>query len=114
MQPSPSPSPIGPRLVQVDGSWTACGAAYCLGGTRLDLGPQNSWGNVADADLDGDGSREANAQEFAGLVDQHVNLQVERKGGDLVVYVIGGHGFRNADGSFARALAANVAPTPAP
>ncbi len=57
---------------------------------------------------------ETNGQEFAGLVGQHVNLQVERKGGDLVVYVIGGHGFRNADGSFARALAASAAPTPAP
>ena len=41
--------------------------------TSLDLGPQNGWGDRADADFDGDGTVETNAQEFAGLVDQHVD-----------------------------------------
>ena len=115
-KPSPSPSPTGPRLVQVGGTWTACGPAYCLGGNHLDLGPQNTWGNAADADLDGDGTTESNGQEFAGLVGKQVNLQVDRTGSDYVVYVIGGHGFRNADGSFVRGLVASqasAAPTPA-
>ncbi len=61
----------------------------------------------ASADFDNDGTVESNAQEFAGLVGQQVTLQVVHAGGNLVVYVIGSDGFRNADGSFARTLAAS-------
>jgi hypothetical protein len=43
-----------------------------------------------------------------------VTLQAVHSGGDLVVYVIGNDGFRNADGSFARSLAAGVQSTTAP
>jgi hypothetical protein len=117
--PKPTPTPSGPRLSQVGGTWQACGPDFCLGTTVLDLGPQNVSGDHARADFDGDGNVESNGQEFAGLVDKHVNLQVERKDGRFVVYVIGGDGFRNADGSFARAAAQGVAssapsPSPAP
>jgi membrane-bound lytic murein transglycosylase B len=101
-KPTPTPAPSTPKLTRVDGTWNACGPAYCLGGNVLDLGPQGSWNDGADADFDGDGTVESTGQEFAGLVDQHVTLQVERKGGTFVVYVIGNHGLRNADGSFAR------------
>ncbi len=111
-KPSPSPTPPGPRLVQVDGIWKACGPGFCLGSTTLDLGPQNTQGDKADADFDGNGDVETNGQEFAGLVDKHVNLQVEKSGGSYVVYVIGGRGYRNADGSFARAMVASDTQTP--
>ena len=66
----------------------------------------------ANGDLDGDGAVETNAEEFTGLVDKHVALRVERQAGTLVVYVIGAHGFRNADGSPARMLATTATPTP--
>jgi membrane-bound lytic murein transglycosylase B len=112
--PKPSPEPSSPKLEQVDGTWQACGATYCLGGTHLDLGQQNAWGDRASADFDGDGAVENKDQEFAGLVDKHVNLQVVRSGGDFVVYVIGGDGFRNADGSFARTMLAAASPAPSP
>jgi membrane-bound lytic murein transglycosylase B len=112
-KPTPNPAPSTAKLSQVDGTWQACGSGFCLGTTALDLGPQNVMGDGADADFDGDGTVENNGQEFAGLVDQHVALQVVRSGGGYVVYVIGGHGYRNADGSFARAaLVPSAAPTP--
>ena len=104
-QPKPSPpapTPTGPQLVQVEGQWHDCGNGYCLGATSLDLGPGGTRGDRADADYDGDGTVETNADEFAGLAGKHVSLQVEKAGGGYVVYVIGGHGYRNADGSFAR------------
>jgi membrane-bound lytic murein transglycosylase B len=111
-KPSPSPTPTAPKLAQVDGIWKVCGPAFCLGSTALDLGPHNALGDKADADFDGDGNVESNGQEFAGLVDQHVNLQVEKSAGSYVVYVIGGDGYRNADGSFARAMVASAETTP--
>jgi membrane-bound lytic murein transglycosylase B len=112
--PTPTPTPTTPKLDHVDGIWQACGNAFCLGTTPLDLGPQSTLNDHASSDLDGDGTVGTNAQEFAGLVGQHVNLQVTHSGGGLVVYVIGSDGFRNADGSFARTLVANVAPSTAP
>ncbi len=111
-KPTPKPTPVGPRLVHVDGTWTACGAAYCLNGTQLDLGPMSTSGTAPD--FDGDGTTESSAGEFAGLVGQHVSLQVENRGGVYVVYVIGANGLRNADGSFARVLATSPAPTTGP
>ena len=104
-KPTPTPTPSGPALVRVDGSWNACGPSYCVNGSTLDLGHAGVRGNQAAADFDGDGSVETNAEEFAGLVGKHVNLQVERKPGEFVVYTIGGAGFRNADGSMARSVA---------
>jgi hypothetical protein len=107
-KPTPTPTPSAPKLATVDGTWQACGPAFCLGTTPLDLGPLTGWGDRADADFDGDGNVETDGQEFAGLVDQHVTLQVARSSGSFVVYVIGADGYRNADGSFARTLAANA------
>ena len=100
-KPSPSPSPAGPQLTQADGTWKVCGQQFCLDGTTLDLGPHHVWGTKADADFDGDGTVELNGQEFVGLVGKHVTLQGVQGQGPYVVYVIGGHGFRNADGSYA-------------
>ena len=72
-------------------------------------------GAAANADFDADGTRETNADEFAGLAGKRVTLQVKRSGDTLVVYVINGGGFRNADGSFARPASASLtAPTPTP
>jgi membrane-bound lytic murein transglycosylase B len=116
-QPGPTtkPTPAGPALVQVDGTWTACGPGYCLGANLLDLGPANAGGSRADADYDRDGAVETNAEEFAGLAGKHVVLQVERRPGGLSVYLIDGHGYRNADGSLARTTAPRVAaPSEAP
>jgi len=111
--PTPTPTPRGPQLVPVDGAWNACGGGFCLGTATLDLGPGNVHGDHADADFDGDGTVETNAEEFTGLVGQHVSLKVEHNGG-LVVYVIGGHGYRNADGSFARMVVASATAAPTP
>jgi hypothetical protein len=82
------------------GTWTACGTDLCVAGVTLDLGPAAIQAQHAAADFDGDGTVETNADEFAGLVGQDVTLRVVRSGGTAVVYVIGGHGFRNADGTF--------------
>jgi hypothetical protein len=113
-KPTPAPTPSAPKLATVDGTWQACGTGFCLGTTNLDLGSPSSYADRADADFDGDGTVETNALEFAGLVDQHVTLQVVRNSGSFVVYVIGAHGYRNADGSFARTLAAGSEATTAP
>jgi hypothetical protein len=115
--PKPSPTPSGPTLVNVSGTWQSCSGGFCLGGTALDLGPQDRLGSQADSDFDKDGTVETNADEFTGLVGKHVSLQGQRTAGGLEVYVIDGHGFRNADGSFTRSarLAPSVAsPTAAP
>jgi membrane-bound lytic murein transglycosylase B len=111
-KPTPKPTPTSPKLTQVDGTWNACGPTYCLGTTVLDLGAQSTANDAAAADFDGDGTVESNSQEFAGLVDQHVTLQVVKTGGGFQVFVIGGKGFRNADGSFARALVASASAAP--
>ncbi|MEO7352033.1 MAG: lytic transglycosylase domain-containing protein [Marmoricola sp.] len=113
--PTPKPTPTGPKLVTVTGTWTACGASFCLGGTALDLGTASTLGDRASSDYDGDGSQESNADEFSGLVGKHATLQVERNVGGFVVYLINAKGYRNADGSFARAAAASMAsPTATP
>ncbi len=116
--PKPTPTPTGPKLVQVDGTWNSCSAGgFCLGGTTLDLGPIDRLDDHAEADFDKDGTVETNLDEFTGLVGKHVSLQVERSALGLVVYVIDGHGYRNADGSFARSARlapaeASATPTP--
>ena len=111
-KPSPSPSPSAPKLTQADGTWKVCGSQFCLDGTELDLGPHQIWATKADADFDGDGNVETNGQEFMGLVGQRVTLQGVQSQGPYVVYVIGGKGYRNADGSYARAQVTNAEPTP--
>jgi hypothetical protein len=98
----PTPTPAPPAPATQGGTWTACGTSFCLGTTALDLGPLPLRETRAEADFDGDGTVETNGLEFAGLSGQQVTLQVVRNAGGLVVYVINGHGFRNADGSFAR------------
>ncbi len=107
--PRPTPSPTGPKLVQIEGTWGSCGPRFCLGSTPLDLGNASVLPADAGADFDADGAVESNAEEFAGLVGTHVTLQVVRNPVGLVAYVIGGKGFRNADGSFARAAAPSLA-----
>lgn len=101
--PTPVPTPTAPDLRTVSGTWTACGPDYCLDGAKLDLGPASIRGDRAAADFDGDGTVESDAEELAGLVGTHVSLRVAQGSGPLVVYVIGSHGYRNADASFARA-----------
>lgn len=107
--PKPTPAPAGPALVTVNGTWNACADSFCLGATPLDLGPIGVQGDRAHDDFDGNGTVGTNLEEFTGLVGKPVGLQVERKAGGLVVYVIGDAGYRNADGSFARPTTA-VAP----
>ena len=111
-RPTPKPTPTGPVLTSVSGAWTSCGTGFCLGSTPLDLGGGDVAAAPASADFDADGAVETNALEFTGLVGQQVALRAERRAGTLVVYVIGAHGFRNADGSLARALAATATPSP--
>jgi membrane-bound lytic murein transglycosylase B len=108
-KPAPAkatPTPSGPRIVPVDGTWNACGLGFCLGTTGLDLGTAEQQGSRANADFDGDGTVETNTEEFTGLVGKHVTLQAERTMLGYVVYVIDGEGLRNADGSFAHSAPA--------
>ncbi|MCW2826511.1 MAG: hypothetical protein JWQ67_127, partial [Marmoricola sp.] len=98
-----------PALVTVEGIWSECAAGYCLGTTPLDLGDAEALTAQASADFDGSRTAETNALEFAGLGNQTVILQVVRRAGGFLVYVIGDHGYRNADGSFARTVAASQA-----
>lgn len=111
-QPTPKPTsgPTGPTLVALSGTWNACAGGFCLGSTPLDLGPAGVLADHAHADFDGDGTVRTNLEELTGLVGKRVDLQVARTPGGVVVYVIGNDGYRNADGSFARVVAA-VAPT---
>ena len=105
-RPTPKPTPTGPVLTTVNGTWSSCGAGFCLGSTPLDLGGRGRRGGAREPRTStATATVETNAEEFAGLVGKQVALRVERKAGTLVVYVIGAHGFRNADGSLARALA---------
>jgi hypothetical protein len=108
-KPKPTPSPSAPALVTVEGIWSKCAAGYCLGTTPLDLGDAETLTAQASADFDGSRAAETNALEFAGLVNRSVTLQVVRRAGGFLVYVIGDHGYRNADGSFARTVAASQA-----
>jgi hypothetical protein len=93
--------------VTVEGIWSECAAGYCLGTTPLDVGDAEALTAQASADFDGSRTAETNALEFAGLGNQTVTLQVVRRAGGFLVYVIGDHGYRNADGSFARTVAAS-------
>jgi membrane-bound lytic murein transglycosylase B len=110
--PAPKPTPVKPSPpappppTSMRGAWTACGAAFCLDTTPLDLGPVSLLDDRAAADFDGDGTAESNALEFAGLVGKQVIVQVVRNLGGFVVQSIEGHGFRNADGTFARSVTA--------
>jgi membrane-bound lytic murein transglycosylase B len=105
-KPAPKPTQTGPVLVTVSGTWASCGGGYCLGSTPLDLGGGGVGAARANGDLDGNGSVGSNAEELAGLVGKQVTLRVERRPANLVVYVVGTHAFRNADGSPARMFAA--------
>lgn len=110
--PSPAPAtvpgPPGPATISVDGTWNICGYDFCLGATALDLGPPSDGSAPATADLDGDGTVESNRDEFSGLDGRHVILKVQPTAGAWVVYVIDGHDFRNADGTYDPA---NLPPT---
>ncbi|MFP5252583.1 MAG: lytic murein transglycosylase [Actinomycetes bacterium] len=100
-QPSPTPSPTadGPELVTLTGTLTACDGGWCVGGTRLDLGPDAQGGADAAHDYDGDTVIETNAGELDGLVGRSVSVQVEKGSG--VLYVLQGKDYRFADGTFA-------------
>jgi hypothetical protein len=111
-RPTPKPTPTGPVLSTVNGTWASCVAGFCLGSTPLDLGGADVMAARAGGDFDADGTVESNAEEFTGLVGKQVALRVERKPTAFVVYVIGTHGYRNADGSLARVLASTATPAP--
>ncbi len=106
MSSAEPPPPPGPVLVTVGGTWGACGPAWCLDGTPLDLGPASAYADRASADLDGDSTVETNPDEFAGLAGKPVSLRVQRHAGTLQVFLVNGHDYRNADGSLARMVAA--------
>ena len=100
---SASPDP-GPTLTALTGGLTACAApsGWCVGATGLDLGKPDLSG-PASADFDADGSTETLRDELDGLAaSSATDLLVEVGGsGVAVVYVINGHGYRNADGTLA-------------
>lgn len=95
--PTPEPTPIRSDLA---GTWRGCGDGFCIEGTGLDLGGAAVATRTAAADFDGDGTTESNHDEFTGLVDRQVHLQVQ-PGDPAIVYVIDGHDYRTADGAFA-------------
>ena len=73
-----------------------------MGGTPLDVGPAGQLAATAVFDYDGDGTVETNQAELDGLVGANVALLVGKGTSPAVVYTIDGHGYRNADGSFAQ------------
>jgi hypothetical protein len=91
-------SPPAPQLVALTGVWDVCTGGWCLDGTLLDLGPDTQLDAVAASDYDGNGTVDTNRQEFAGLAGKTLTVQVDQ--GTAVVYVIDGHDYRNADGTF--------------
>ncbi len=105
-KPSPSPSPTPtppatPTLVTLSGSLAGCDGGWCIGSTRLDLGPDAQLGATAAKDYDGDGSVESNSEELAGLEGTQVELRVGKGTTPAKVYVVNGHDYRYADGTFA-------------
>jgi hypothetical protein len=98
--PTPDPSPSGPVLVTLSGSLAACDG-WCVGSTKLDLGPDGQLAGTAVHDFDGDGTTESMADELTGLAGRQGSLQVAEGAGPAVVYVIDGHDYRFADGTFA-------------
>lgn len=101
--PKPTPTPAAPQLERGSGVFTACPGGYCWAGKRLDVGPDSQLDRKAAADYDGDGTLESNRDEFDGLVlaGTTTPLGYAMRDGRAVVYVVDGHDYRFADGSFA-------------
>jgi hypothetical protein len=72
-----------------------------VGGVQLDLGPQDQLSATAAYDYDGDGTKEPNFNEVGDLVGRSVTVRVGSGTSPAVVYVIQGHDYRFADGTFA-------------
>jgi hypothetical protein len=87
-------------LADLSGVLAPCTGGWCVGGTVLDLGPASQLAAQAAFDYDGDGTVETNQAELEGLSGTTVTLLVGQGTTPAVVYAIGGHGYRNADGSF--------------
>ena len=99
--PSPDPSPSGGlTLVTLSGSLAACDG-WCVGSTKLDLGPDAQLGGTAAHDFDGDGTTESMTDELTGMEGTAVTLRVGGGTTPAVVYVIDGVDYRLADGTFA-------------
>lgn len=81
--PKPAPTPAGPT--SLSGTWSACGDGWCVGSTNLDLTLAGGLSEMAKFDFDGDGTTQTNADEFAGLVGQQVQLKVVKQ----VVHTLG-------------------------
>ncbi|HET7385858.1 MAG TPA: lytic murein transglycosylase [Nocardioidaceae bacterium] len=101
-KPSPSPSPSTPTLVSMTGSLATCAQGWCLDGAPLDLGPDSQLVAAAAEDYDADGTVETVIAELTGLAGQSVTVSVAKDTAPEKVYLIGGLGYRNADGSFAQ------------
>ncbi len=81
---------------------SACGAGWCVGDTRLDVGSDMQLDGTAAEDFDADNSRETNRQQLDDLVGESVDLLVARQSdGTAVVYTVNGLDYRLADGTFA-------------
>jgi hypothetical protein len=100
--PDPDPTPTGPTLETVTGALSLCnGGAWCLGARQLDLGSDTRLAATAAHDYDLDGVVESNTEELTGLSAGEVTLRVGAGTSPAVVYVLAGHDYRFADGTFA-------------
>lgn len=99
--PTPDPTPDTVVLATETGTLDWCSGALCVGSRQLDLGPESQLSAKAATDYDGDGGVETNNDELAGLVGTSVTVRYGDGTAPAVVYLINGHTYRYADGSFA-------------
>jgi hypothetical protein len=88
-------------LVSVSGTLATCGAGWCIGPKKLDLGPAAQLAATAAHDYDGDGTAESNTDELTGLMGAQVTVRFAQGTSPAVVYMIAGLDYRFADGTFA-------------
>ncbi len=99
--PTPDPDPGNVVLATDTGTLDSCGGGYCVGSRQLDLGPETQLSAKAAYDYDGDGAVETNVDELGGLIGTSVTVRYGDGTTPAVVYLINGHDYRYADGTFA-------------
>lgn len=100
-EPAPEPEPAL-ELAFESAPIDECGNDVCQAGRKLGFGPAGHLAGQAAHDYDGDGERETNSAELAGLVagGGAVRLGFAMEAGVAQVYVVDGKDYRLRDGTF--------------